>query len=178
MEFYEVIKNRESTRAYAGTEIENEKLERILEAARLSPSACNGQPYLITVVKGEKKNSVAKKCADIGINGFAKDAPVLLVISEMPYNKSALLGSKLKGNDYRSLDIGIAIMSITLAATEEGLGSCILGWFDDKKIREICSLEGKVRAVITLGYKKNSTEPREKKRKSPKELFKFISDGE
>lgn len=176
MEFYEVINARESTRGYIDTPIEEEKLGRILEAARLSPSACNGQPYLITVVTGEKKNEVAKACADIGINGFAKEAPVNLVISEMPYNKSALLGSKLKGNDYRSLDIGIAIMSISLAATAEGLGSCILGWLNDKKIREICGIEGQVRAVITLGYKKDDKPPREKKRKSEDELFKFIND--
>ena len=174
MEFYEVLNSRESTRAYSSAPVENEKLERILEAARISPSACNGQPYLITVVKGDKKNEVARACADMGLNAFAKDAPVLIVVSEMPYNKSALLGSKLKGNDYRSLDIGIVTMAITLAATAEGLGSCILGWLSDKRIREICGLDGQVRAVITVGYKKEEKPPRDKKRKDESELFKFV----
>ena len=174
MEFYEVLKTRESTRGYSDAPVEDDKLARILEAARFSPSACNGQPYFITVVKSDKKNEVAKACADIGINAFAKEAPVHLVVSEMPYNKSALLGSKLKGNDYRSLDIGIVIMAITLAATAEGLGSCILGWLNDKKIREICGIDGQVRAVITLGYKKEEKPPRDKKRKSKDELFKFV----
>lgn len=174
MNFYELNEKRQSTRKYdKDRPIEDEKLRRILEAARLSPSACNGQPYFFTLVTGEKKNEVAKACGGMGMNAFARDAYALIVISEMPYVKSALLGSKLKGNDYRSMDIGIAAMALTLAATEEGLGSCILGWFDDKEIRELCSIEGAVRLVITLGYPKDEA-IREKKRKSPEDIYKII----
>jgi nitroreductase len=105
----------------------------------------------------------------MGMNKFAADAPVLLVISEKPYVKSAALGAKVKGNDYRSMDIGIVTAYITAEATAQGLGSCILGWLDDDKIREICHLDGAVRLVITLGYAKD--EPlRNKKRKDMDEL--------
>ena len=104
------------------------------------------------------------------MNKFAADAPVLLVISEMPYVKSAALGAKVKKNDYRSIDIGIVAAYITAEAAAQGLGTCILGWFEDDDIRRICGLEGAVRLVITIGYPKENDKLREKKRKSLDEL--------
>ena len=170
MNFYEIACNRQSCRKYdAEKPIEQEKLTAILESARLAPSACNGQPYHITVCRGENAKQVAKATMGMGMNKFAADAPVLLVISEKPYVKSAALGAKVKGNDYRSMDIGIVTAYITAEATAQGLGSCILGWLDDDKIREVCHLDGAVRLVITLGYGKD--EPlRNKKRKDMDEL--------
>ena len=112
---------------------------------------------------------VAKATMGMGINKFAPDAPVLLVISEKPYVKSAALGAKVKGNDYRSMDIGILAAYITAEATAQGLGSCILGWLDDAKIREVCGLSGSVRLVITLGYAKDD-KLRTKKRKDMEDL--------
>jgi nitroreductase len=106
----------------------------------------------------------------MGMNKFAADAPVLLVISEMPYVKSAALGAKVKKNDYRSIDIGIAAAYITAEAAAQGLGTCILGWFEDDDIRKICDLEGAVRLVITIGYPKTDDKLRPKKRKSMEEL--------
>ena len=106
----------------------------------------------------------------MGMNKFAMQAPVLIVISEMPYVKSAALGAKLKKNDYRSIDIGIAAAYLTAEATAQGLGSCILGWLDDEKLRKICSLEYPARLVITLGYPKEDDKLRSKKRKEISEL--------
>ena len=170
MNFYEIACNRQSCRSYdAERPIEQEKLNAILESARLSPSACNGQPYHITVCRGETAKQVAKATMGVGINKFAPEAPILLVISEKPYVKSAALGAKVKGNDYRSIDIGIVAAYITAEATAQGLGSCILGWLDDAKIREICGLSGFVRLVITLGYAKDD-KLRTKKRKDMKDL--------
>ena len=174
MNFTEIAKSRQSCRSYDPERmVEKEKLDIILESARLSPSACNGQPYHITVCKNEAAEKVAKAVQGMGMNKFAKDAPIMLVISEMPYVKSAALGAKIKGNDYRSIDIGILAAYITAEATAQGLGTCILGWLDDKKIREICGIEGAVRLVITLGYPKNDT-LREKKRKDMDSLVKVI----
>ncbi len=110
----------------------------------------------------------------MGMNKFASDAPVLIVISEKPYVASAALGAKVKGNDYRSIDIGILAAYITAEAAAQGLGSCILGWLDDDKIREICSLDAPVRLVITIGYAKEGDKLRQKKRKDTDELVKFI----
>ena len=171
MNFYEIAQNRQSCRSYdAARVVEEEKLTAILESARLSPSACNGQPYHFTVCRGETAKAVAAATQGMGMNKFASDAPVLIVISEKPYVKTAALGAKVKGNDYRSIDIGIAAAYITAEACAQGLSTCILGWLDDDKIREICHLDGAVRLVITLGYAKDGDKLREKKRKPLEEL--------
>lgn len=172
MNFAMIATTRQSCRSYDPTRaVEEDKLARILETARLSPSACNGQPYHITVCKGEAAKRVAAAVSGMGMNQFAADVPVMLVISEMPYVPSAALGAKVKKNDYRSIDIGILAAYITAEATAQGLGTCILGWLDDAKIREICSLDGTVRLVITLGYAKEGDPLRTKKRKGLEELI-------
>ena len=175
MNFTEIVENRQSCRAYnPDRPVEEEKLDRILMSARLSPSACNGQPYHITVCRGEAAKKVAKATQGMGMNKFATDAPVLLVLSEKPYVMTAALGAKVKGNDYRSIDIGILSAYITAEATAQGLGTCILGWLNDAEIRKICSLEGTVRLVITLGYAKDDDKLRTKKRKDINELVSFM----
>ena len=176
MNFTEIAEQRQSCRSYNSERmVEQEKLDRILESARLSPSACNGQPYHITVCTGEIAKKVAKATQGMGINKFAPEAPVLLVISEKPYVKTAALGAKMKKNDYRSMDIGILSAYITAEATAQGLGSCILGWLDEDKIREICTnIDGTVRLVITLGYAKDDEKLRLKKRKDMDELVSYI----
>ena len=175
MNFTEIANNRQSCRNYdAERAVEQEKLDAILESARLSPSACNGQPYLMTVCRGESAKAVAKAVQGMGMNKFADNAPILIVISEKPYVASAALGAKVKGNDYRSIDIGILAAYITAEAATQGLGSCILGWFDDAKLREICSLDAPARLVITLGYPKEGDKLRKKKRKDMAEIVQVI----
>lgn len=175
MNFTEIAQTRQSCRAYnPAREVEQEKLDCILQSARLSPSACNGQPYFITVCKGETAKKVAKATQGMGMNKFASDAPVMLVISEKPYVASAALGAKVKKNDYRSIDIGILSAYITAEAAAQGLGSCILGWLNDDEIRKICELDAAVRLVITLGYAKDEDKLRAKKRKDVDELVKII----
>ncbi len=172
MNFREIAEMRQSCRSYDAThEVENEKLHAILESARLAPSACNGQPYHITVCRGDAAKAVAKETTGMGMNKFAIDAPVMLVISEEPYVKTAAVGSKLKNNDYRSIDIGIVSAYITAEAAAQGLSTCILGWFDDAKIRKICDLKYPVRLVITLGYAKAEDKLRAKVRKDFPELI-------
>ena len=169
MNFTEIAQARQSCRAYDPThEVEQEKLDAILEAVRLAPSACNGQPYHLTVCRGETAKAVAKATMGMGMNKFAAEAPILIVISEEAYVKTAALGAKVKGNDYRSIDIGIAAAYLTAEAAAQGLGTCILGWLDDEKIRSLCGLSRPVRLVVTLGYAADT--PREKKRKKMDEL--------
>jgi len=166
MNFTEIAKARQSCRSYnPHRPVEQEKLDAILEAARLAPSACNGQPYHFTVCHGQAAKAVAEATMGMGMNKFAPQAPVLIVVSEMPYNKSAALGARAKGNDYRSIDIGIATAYLTAEATAQGLSTCILGWFDDSKVRAICGLEHPVRLVVTLGYASDEDKLRDKKRK-------------
>ncbi len=171
MNFREIAEKRQSCRSYDPTkEVENEKINAILESARLAPSACNGQPYHITVCKGEAAKKAVKASQGMGMNKFASDAPVMIVLSEKPYVKTAAVGSKLKKNDYRSIDIGIVCAYITAEAEAQGLSTCILGWVDDKDAREICNIDGTVRLIITLGYAKEGDPLRKKVRKSLDEL--------
>ena len=174
MNFMEIAQTRQSCRSYDETRpVEPEKLEAILAAARLAPSACNGQPYHITVCQGNVAKEAAKATMGMGMNKFTAQAPVMLMISEKPYVKSAAVGAKVKGNDYRSMDIGIVTAYLTAEATAQGLGTCILGWLDDEKLRKICSLDMPVRLAISLGYPKED-KLREKKRKDMTELVTFL----
>jgi len=171
MNFMEIAEVRQSCRSYDETrQVEQEKLDAVLRAGQLAPSACNGQPYHFTVCRGEAAKAAAAATMGMGMNKFAAQAPVLIVISEMPYVKSAALGAKVKNNDYRSIDIGIAAAYLTAEAAAQGLGTCILGWLDDEKLRKICDVKYPVRLVITLGYAKEDDKLRNKKRKEISEL--------
>ena len=173
MNFLEIANARQSCRSYDEERaVEQEKLEKILEAARLAPSACNGQPYLLTVCTGEKAKEVALLTRGMGgMNKFAVQAPVCIVISEGAYVRTAAFGAKVKGNDYRSIDIGIVTAYLTAEATAQGLSTCILGWLDDEKIRKTIGTDSATRLVITLGYAKEDDKLRQKKRK---ELGDFV----
>ena len=175
MDFLTLAETRQSCRSYdPQRNVEEEKLNAILRCGQLAPSACNGQPYHITVCRGEKAKVVAQAVVGPGMNKFAVQAPVLLVISEEPYVRSAAVGAKLKNNDYRSMDIGILAAFITSEAASLGLGSCILGWLDDEKLREACGVNNPVRLVITLGYPGEKDRFREKKRKDIQKLVSVI----
>lgn len=175
MNFLEIANARQSCRKYDPDKIvEDEKLSVVLEAGRLSPSACNSQPYHLTVCRGDAAKAVAEKVTGMGLNGFAKDVPVMIVISEDAYSPSAAMASKRKGNDFRSMDIGILSAYITAEAEAQGLATCILGWFDDSAVRQICHLDQPVRLIITLGYAADGDPHRTKKRKDTSDLVTFI----
>ena len=176
MDFLEIANARQSCRSYdEARAVEPEKLEKLLEAARLAPSACNGQPYLLTVCTGEKAKEVALLTRGMGgMNKFAVQAPVCIVISEGAYNSTAALGARVKGNDYRSIDIGIMTAYLTAEATAQGLSTCILGWLDDEKIRAVCGTNAATRLVITLGYAAEGDKLRTKKRKELGELVRHL----
>ena len=176
MNFLEIANQRQSCRKYDETRpVEEEKLQAVLEAAQLAPSACNGQPYHFTVCRGEVAKEVALATRGMGgMNKFAVQAPIVIVISEKPYVKSAALGAKIKNNDYRSIDIGIATAYLTAEATAQGLSTCILGWLDEPKIHDLCGLDGTARLVITLGYAAEGDPLRKKVRKDMDELVTYL----
>lgn len=174
MNFTEIAIARQSCRKYDPCKaVEDEKLTAIMEAARLAPSACNGQPYHFTVCKGENAKAVAKEVMGMGMNKFAADVPVMIVISEEDYVASAALGARVKKNDYRSIDIGIAAAYLTAEAAAQGLATCILGWLNDDKIREICGVDKPVRLVIAVGYADENDTLRTKKRKDMEQLVTY-----
>ena len=134
----------------------------------MSPSACNAQPWRFVVVTDpELSVKVGKATAGLGMNKFAKDAPVHILIVEDSANISSLLGSKIKDKHFPLIDIGIAAAHITLAAEAEGLGSCILGWFDEKELKKLLGIPFSKRLLldITIGYPVKEKRPKSRKAK-------------
>lgn len=172
--FLELTRLRQSDRVYKDIPLEQEKLERILEAGRLAPSACNAQPWKFVVVTDpDKRIRIADACTSktIGMNHFSKQAPVMVVLVEENANFTSRFGGFVKQIHYPHIDMGIAASHICLAAADEGVGSCMLGWLNEKKIHNILDIpsDRKVVLVILLGY---SDQPlREKRRKKPEDII-------
>lgn len=178
--FFDLAEKRQSDRAYDDRLVEPEKLQRILAAARLAPSACNGQPWSIVVVDDpDTKNKIANAIAGSvsGMNHFAKNAPVLLVIVEETTNFTSRIGGWIKRKHFPHIDLGILASYITLGAADQDLGSCIIGWFNEKQIREALEIpsDKKVVFVITIGY--TSAVHRDKKRKEISQTVSFNRYG-
>ncbi len=175
--FYELVRNRQSDRAYDTRPVEKEKILRIIEAARLAPSACNAQPWRFIIVDdNELKNKLADAAASriLRINHFTKQAPVHIVIVMEPANLNSNFGSFVKDKTFPLIDIGIAAEHICLAAKAEGLGSCMLGWFDEPAVKKLLNIpkSRRVPLIITLGYPLTA-DIREKRRKKPDEVVSF-----
>ena len=171
MNFTEIAHTRQSCRNYDTTRsVEPEKINAILESARLAPSASNSQAYHFTVCTGQTAKAIADACDYKGLNKFTHEAPVHIVISEKPYSKSATLGVKLMGTDYRSIDMGIVAAFVCSEAAAQGLGNCIIGWFHQEKVMEACQLDAPARLIITIGYPGDREKPRNKNRKGLSEL--------
>ncbi|MDR1718138.1 MAG: nitroreductase family protein [Prevotella sp.] len=175
--FYNLVKQRQSTRAYDTTRtVDREIIARILEAARLAPSACNAQPWhFIVVDEPELKNKVADAASArlLGMNHFTKQAPVHIIVVEEKVNISSGIGGIVKDKHFAFLDIGIAASHICLAAEAEGLGSCILGWFTESKMKKLLNIPDNRRVVldIVIGYPAQPL--REKRRKPVEEVISY-----
>lgn len=172
--FLELAQARQSDRSFEpGRTIESEVLNRIVEAGRLAPSACNGQPWHFTVITdSELLPQVGKATSSLGINRFVKDSSALILITHEPTNITSRFGCGIKDKDFPMMDLGIASAYITLAAEDEGVGSCILGWFDEKKIKQLVGIPEKKRLmlIVALGY---AAKP--KRKKIRKEWGKVVS---
>ena len=173
-EFLQLVAARQSDRAYDTSRlVEPEKLECILEAARLAPSACNAQPWKFVVVTDhDLAVKVGRATAGLGMNKFAKDAPVHILLVEESMNITSFLGAKIKDKYFPLIDLGIAASHITLAAEAEGLGSCILGWLDEKQVKQLVGIPAGKRLLldICIGYPVKPKRP-----KSRKPLEKVVS---
>ena len=142
----EHIRMRQSDRAYLDRAVEQDKLDRILEAARLAPSACNAQPWKFIVVNEpglRSKIAEASSAKNLGFNRFTDQVPVFIVVIRERTKVIAWIGGRVKDKDYSLIDIGIAAENICLQATAEGLGTCMLGWFDEKKGERTLESPGK-----------------------------------
>ena len=144
MSVLSVIKKRRSVRSYAQTPVPDEKLWRILEAARLAPSAHNLQPWHFIIVKDEEKR---KALARTGIYaGFLSESPIVIVGC----------GDQKASPKWHMVDVAIAMQNMVLAATDEGLGTCWVGSFDEEKVKKLLKIPDRFRvvALLALGYPK------------------------
>lgn len=177
MNFYELVNRRQSTRAFdTERNVDREIIGRILEAARMAPSACNAQPWhFIVVDEPELKNQVADAASAklLGMNHFTKQAPVHIIVVEEKVNLSSGIGGIIKDKHFAFVDLGIAAAHICLAAEAEGLGSCIMGWFAEKKIKKLLNVPDNRRIVldIVIGYPAQPL--RSKKRKASEEVISY-----
>jgi nitroreductase len=170
MKFHELIQKRQSDRKYTNKEIEKDKLERCLEAARLAPSASNSQPWTFIVInEPELKDKVAQKTFGPAktFNNFVPQAPVIIAIVLEKPKIITELGGRIKNKEWPLIDIGIAAEHFCLQATEEGLGTCMLGWFDEMSVKELLNIPEKnsIPLLITLGYTPVDYKHRKKVRK-------------
>lgn len=173
--FHELVARRQSDRDYdAGRAVEKEKIGRILEAGRLAPSACNSQPWHFVVVDDPAiRGDVVKAMMSLGMNQFAASAPCFILIVQESPNFSARLGGWIKNKHFPLIDCGIAASYLTLAATAEGLGSCIMGWFDEKALKRLLGIPSRKRVLlaVALGYSKQPL--RDKQRRPVEEVASY-----
>lgn len=176
-EFYKIVDKRQSCRKFDTEKtVERLVINRILDAARQAPSACNAQPWHFIVIDDpELKNKVADAASArlLGMNHFTKQAPVHIVVVEEKVNITSGIGGMVKDKHFAFLDIGIAAAHICLAAESEGLGSCILGWFSENKMKKLLNVPDNKRIVldIIIGYPAQPL--REKKRKGFDEIVSY-----
>jgi len=169
MRFLELVACRQSERGYLERPVERDKLERCLEAARLAPSASNAQPWHFVVVDDRELSSrMARETRGPFrlFNRFAREAPVFVALVEEPGKTVTRLGGRLQRRDYGLIDLGIAAEHFCLQAVEEGLGTCMLGLFNERGVRRLLGVPRgrRVQLLITVGYPAQG-ERREKKRK-------------
>ena len=178
MDFSELILCRQSVRSYEDREVESWKIDTLIEAVRNAPSASNSQPWKLIIVNDhQKKQAVAQLTYSrlVSFNRFAIQAPVIAVMTIEKAGIVTQIGAKLKDREFSLIDIGIAASHFCLQAAELGLGTCMLGWFDEDAIKAQLNIPAKVRVglVITLGY--GSDDKRAKIRKTKEQMSSFNS---
>ena len=151
--FLELVQTRQSDRRYLKKPVEKDKIDRCLIAAQLAPSACNSQPWKFIVIDDPHiKDKIVEETSEpiVPINKFTKQAPVLVVVVMEKPNLTSKLGEMIRDKKFTLIDIGIATEHFCLQATQEGLGTCILGWFNEKKVKQILGIPKPLRAVLII----------------------------
>jgi nitroreductase len=176
--FSELARKRRSVRRYEDLPVEKEKILACIEAARIAPSACNSQPWHFIIVDDEKTRLVIGESAENKIakmNLFVKKAPVIIAVVTEPSNLSASFGSLLKHKPYNIMDMAIAVEHFCLQAADLGLGTCILGWFQERKVKRILGVpwRKRIHLLITLGYPADGSHERKKNRKAIQDIMSF-----
>lgn len=167
--FLELVKSRISIRQYTSQEVENDKLKYILECTRLAPSAANYQPWQFWIVKDEKMKHLIQQCYSAK---WLSNAPVYIVAFS---DTSQSWKRSFDGKDHADIDVAIAIEHICLAATEQGLGTCLVCNFDIQEFSELLNVPDNLEpiAIIPIGYTSQEVS-RNPIRKLSEEIIKII----
>ena len=181
MSFLELVNKRYSVRNYAETPVAREAIDRCIEAARLAPSACNSQPWKFIVIDDPERIGPFAKTAFEGLlkfNHFVYKAPALVLIVSERQKAFAKLAGMVKQKSFSQMDVGIAAEHFCLQAAEEGLGTCMLGWFNEAKVRKILSIPRpkRVELIISVGFSADETIP-DKNRKCIDEIRSYNTYG-
>lgn len=176
-DFMELMTKRYSCRKYSDKPVEDEKIVSCINAARLAPSAMNAQAWHFYVVnEPAKSRSVAEMTQLCGLNTWDSKCPAFIIAVQDAGNVVAngVLGAIHK--DFRQIDMGIATMAMVLQAEELGLGCCILGLFDEEKMKKTFRIPSnqKIMLVIALGYAAEGVHAGEKKRKSLEDVVSYL----
>ena len=174
--FLDLVRQRQSCRAFLPKDVPRDLILKCVEAARLSPSACNSQPWHFVIAD---EPDLVKRLADsvfsgiYAMNAHAKTAPVLVAVVRERSATTAAFGGFFRGTKFNLIDTGIAAEHFCLQAAELGLSTCWLGWFDETKAKMILRIpwNKKIDCLISLGYPADT--PREKSRKPLNEIHDF-----
>jgi len=159
MEVYEAIRARHSVRSYQDRSVEPEKLARMLEAARLAPSARNEQEWRFVVVTDRAKRKAL--ATEASTQAFMAEAPVIIAACAQSDGRVMRCGQQAY-----PIDVAIAVDHLTLAAVAEGLGTCWIGSFDPAQVRRILGIPPEIQVVelLLLGYPSETGTPPKKNR--------------
>jgi len=175
-DFLKLVNTRYSCRNYSDKKVPREDILKCLEAARLAPSACNSQPWKFIIVDDtelKEKLCLAAYSAPYAAS-WPKKAPVIAVIVTERGNFTSRMGNMIKDTSFYLIDIGIAVEHFALQAAELGLGTCWMGWFNEKGVKKALGLSSSTRVdiIMPLGYPATKEE-RKKVRKTIKEISYF-----
>lgn len=176
MDYFDLIAQRESCRNYSKEPVEMEKLVKCMEAAILSPSACNSQPYTYLVSNTpEKSEEIAACITATGMNGFTVGCPAFVIVLEEKAVLNPGAAKRFDSQRFAQMDVGMSVMQLCLAATEQGLSTCILGCYDEAMLQKLFEIpqEKKIRLVISVGYAASDA-LRKKRRRTLKEAVEFV----
>lgn len=178
MDFFDFVSSRQSVRAYTDKTVERPLIEKCIEAARLAPSACNSQPWHFIVVDKPELKAKISECATnkmLKLNLFADQPPVMVVMITEAMNLTAKLGAVVKSKNYNLIDTGIAAEHFCLQAHELGLGTCMMGWFDEAGVKKLLGIPKtkRINLIISVGYAPDDYKLRTKIRKDTKEILSY-----
>jgi nitroreductase len=175
MKFDQILHNRKSTRSFHSRPVNEKDITAIIESARLAPSACNSQTWrFVTVTRREVIQNICQEAMrPVVPNKWLEQAPLIIVGCSQLDVIANRIGGMITGIEYYQIDLGIAMEHMVLKATELGLGTCWIGWFNENRLKEILGIPKriKVSALLAVGHPKDDSSGKRKRKPIEKIVF-------